>query len=101
MGLAILPPRIDRDIHELSKVLQGIETVDFVEKTMENHYSWFLSITDGVDKTMSETEAVKFLQQAVADRFSEVLECAGVYKSDEAGMASFEKFIVSTGAELI
>ena len=35
----------------------------------------------------------KILQDEIGDVFAKILECAGVYKRDEAGKAAFLKFV--------
>ena len=97
MGLAILPPRINTDLISLSEVLQGIKSLDFVKEKMLNHYDWFLDICNKNPGILSKDLAEKTIQDAVAYRFSEVLECAGVFKQTETGIKSFEKFMLEIG----
>ncbi|QEN05478.1 UDP-glucose--hexose-1-phosphate uridylyltransferase [Thiospirochaeta perfilievii] len=93
MGLAILPPRIEKDLVKLSEVLQGVESLSFVESKMENHFPWFSSIKNSFNSTLTKDEADCVLQKAVASRFSEVLECAGVFKKTDQGFKAFDKFL--------
>ena len=45
----------------------------------------------------SQEEAEKILKQEVGQKFSEVLECAGVYKNTPEGYAAMDRFMTSTG----
>lgn len=99
MGLAILPPRINTDLALLSEVLQGTRAVEYVEKEMNNHYEWFSSIKKEFGTGLSVEQAEKVLRIGVGKRFSEVLECAGVYKHNPEGLKAFEAFIKTTGCK--
>lgn len=101
MGLAILPARINDDIIVLSNVLQGRETLDFVEKNLTNHYEWFKEIFNKFGASNQKETADKIIKDALGDRFSEVLQCAGVYKLNDKGIEAFGRFIISTGARAI
>jgi UDPglucose--hexose-1-phosphate uridylyltransferase len=95
MGLAILPARIEKDLKILSKVLQGSEDMKYVEDNMENHLEWFKEIFNHYGGDLDEVSADSTLQDAVGKRFSEVLECAGVYKLNDDGLNAFSKFLIS------
>ena len=41
----------------------------------------------------------KILQDEIGDVFAKILECAGVYKRDEAGKAAFLKFVDYVNAQ--
>ncbi len=99
MGLAVLPARLDADIGALAKVLTGDSTVADIEKALPHHALWLESIVAEVGTSLDEATALEAIQKAIGSRFAEVLECAGVYKMNEEGIAAFEKFIVSLGCE--
>lgn len=100
MGLAILPARIDTDLNNLSLVLQGERELSYVEESMGNHYEWFKEIYNRQDGTLNSEDAYKVLQDAVGERFAEVLTCAGVYKLDDSGLKAFENFVLTTGVSI-
>ena len=86
MGLAILPPRLYREMKDVRAYLLGeannIESyhMDWANKIKENH-----QITaNNVEKIVNNEIGLVFLQ---------VLKDAGVYKQDEAGQTGFRKFV--------
>ncbi len=97
MGLAILPARIDGDLKILAEVLAGDRDISYVEENMANHLEWFKEILKQNVTITTQTEGLNLLKKAVGKRFEEVLECAGVYKLNDAGINGFDKFIKSTG----
>lgn len=99
MGLAILPPRINTDLALLGEVLEGKRPMEYVEKEMSNHYEWFLEIKNKYGTELSTKKAEEVLREGVGKRFSEVLECAGVFKHTTVGLEAFDKFIKSTGCK--
>ena len=48
-----------------------------------------------LDKNPSREDAIEIIKEEVGVAFSEILECAGVYKRDEEGMNSFMRFVSS------
>ncbi|MEC3471186.1 UDP-glucose--hexose-1-phosphate uridylyltransferase [Bacillus tropicus] len=86
MGLAILPPRLIKEIHEIELYL-----LDKGEYVSEIHQKW----ADELKKQGGYTKAniQRFLQTEVAKKFERVLEDAGVYKVNKEGRAGLDRFI--------
>ena len=90
LGLAILPSRLKTEMELLEEaILQGkdIRSMEDIEK----HADW-------VDKFLPRYEHVTeeniagILQKEIGLVFCQVLQDAGVFKRDEAGMAAFQRF---------
>ena len=90
LGLAILPSRLKTEMELLEEaILQGkdIRSMEDIEK----HADW-------VDKFLPRYEHVTeeniagILQKEIGLVFCQVLQDAGVFKPDEAGMAAFQRF---------
>ncbi len=95
MGLAVLPARLDKDMIVLGQVLQGEKDITYIEETLPHHVPWLQDMIQNVGTKLNEAEAHKTLQDAIGKRFAEVLDCAGVYKQDDEGLAAFDRFITS------
>ncbi|MBP2966726.1 hypothetical protein, partial [Acinetobacter baumannii] len=86
MGLAILPPRLNREMVEVKKYLLNEENeiamyhVDWAEKIKTNH----LLTKENIDTIVNNDIGLVFL---------EVLKDSGVYKNNEEGQLGFKKFI--------
>ncbi|MEO1772853.1 UDP-glucose--hexose-1-phosphate uridylyltransferase [Candidatus Enterococcus ferrettii] len=85
MGLAVLPPRLKEEMQEVEKYL-----LNRPNEMKEYHQKWADAIKDDYEITAENVE--KILQQAIGKVFARVLEDAGVFKRDEAGMAAFARF---------
>ncbi|QTU82627.1 UDP-glucose--hexose-1-phosphate uridylyltransferase [Carnobacteriaceae bacterium zg-C25] len=81
MGLAILPGRLKAEMQEVKKFLQN-EKHDMPSY----HEAWAKSLV--IDDDMDGG-----IQKGIGDVFTKVLEDAGVFKQDEAGIAAFHRFI--------
>ncbi|PKM55476.1 MAG: galactose-1-phosphate uridylyltransferase [Firmicutes bacterium HGW-Firmicutes-3] len=97
MGLAVLPARLDLDLSFLSEVLMGKHSMDLVREKLPHHYAWFESIALEVGLTCSEATAKEVLENAVSQRFAEVLDCSGVFKQTQQGLVAFGTFVESMG----
>lgn len=90
LGLAILPSRLKAEMELLKDaILQGkdIRSIEEIEK----HADWAEAFLKGYEQ-VTEENADQILQKEIGLVFSQVLEDAGVFKRDEAGMAAFERF---------
>ncbi len=89
MGLAILPARLKKEMAQLEEaVLAGKDLR--ADEVLEKHADW-------AEKWQSENEVTAenihgIVQAEIGKVFAKVLECAGVYKRTEEGMAAFERF---------
>ena len=90
MGLAVLPARLKHEMELLADALvnkKGIREMDEISK----HDDW---VEEWYGKQEITADDVKeILHREIANRFVEVLECAGVYKRTERGRIQFKKFL--------
>ncbi|MGV3060999.1 UDP-glucose--hexose-1-phosphate uridylyltransferase, partial [Streptococcus hyovaginalis] len=87
MGLAILPPRLKKELLEVEKYLlnQYNEMADY-------HKDWAEQIRLAHPE-ISQNNVQDFVRQAVGQTFARVLEDAGVYKNQ----VDFMRFVESIG----
>ncbi len=90
LGLAILPSRLKTEMELLKDaILQGKDIRSIEE--LEKHADWAEQFLKGYEQVTKET-VDEILQKEIGLVFSQVLEDAGVFKRDKAGMAAFERF---------
>jgi len=87
MGLAILPPRLVVELQQLEDFLLDKKPLSEVA---EIHQNWARELKE---ESFDEENVTKFIQQKVGDKFTRVLEDAGVYKQTEDGLKGFKNFI--------
>lgn len=90
LGLAILPSRLKTEMELLEEaILQGkdIRSMEDIEK----HADWVDKFLPGYEHVTEENIA-GILQKEIGLVFCQVLQDAGVFKRDEAGMAAFQRF---------
>ncbi len=87
MGLAVLPPRLVDELGEVEKMLQGkpAEIEAYHQEWADNLFA-----RKGI---LPAVQAAETVRTAVAEKFEQVLEHAGVFKRDAAGQIAFRKFI--------
>ena len=91
MGLAILPARLKTEFKELERIIiEGgdLRASELTEKHADWAEEWMKNYTD-----LNEENIHGIVQDEVGKVFAKVLECAGVYKRDEAGMEAFRRFV--------
>ncbi len=91
MGLAVLPARLKTELGCLKECLlknKKIEEYPFMEK----HIPWYNELSQ-LEITKDNVEDV--LKCALTDKFTQVLEDAGVFKMDETGILAFVSFVKS------
>ncbi|MGM0212497.1 UDP-glucose--hexose-1-phosphate uridylyltransferase [Enterococcus sp. AZ109] len=88
MGLAVLPPRLKQELHEVQQYLLGNS-----HQMKEYHQKWADEIKNA--QTITTENVQRVLQQEVGKVFARVLEDAGVFKRDETGQAAFDRFIAA------
>lgn len=91
MGLAILPARLKDEMNDLKACLLGKANIDEVE-TLAKHKAWFEELKQ---LEITEENVQEVVEKEITKKFVAVLENAGVYKMDEAGIAGFTKFVES------
>lgn len=97
MGLAILPARLKKEMEALEEhILSGRDiTLLKDDEALSKHADWAKDWVAKYDDTVlkNPAELHKAVQKEIGLVFSKVLECAGVYKHDAAGMEAFKRFI--------
>ncbi len=91
MGLAVLPARLLEEMNELKVAILNGEDISSNEK-ISKHDVWvstFIGKYENIDKDNIE----EILQNEIGYTFEKILECAGVYKRDEAGKNAFLRFV--------
>ena len=89
MGLAILPGRL-KDELELVKSYIKNECSD--TDVPDYHLAWAHELKASYDGT---SDLTTFVQDAIGQKFSRVLEDAGVFKCSSEGLTHFKKFVKS------
>ncbi len=93
MGCAILPARLKKEMADLKEaVLTGKDYRK--DEELEKHADWMDEIRSKYDD-INKDNIDRILQMEIGIVFAKVLECAGVYKRDEAGQAAFMRFVDS------
>ncbi|MFR6391374.1 MAG: UDP-glucose--hexose-1-phosphate uridylyltransferase [Bifidobacterium angulatum] len=93
MGLAILPPRLQKELAEVEKFVLGRDN-----DIAEYHRAWAEEIKRSHPEATEDT-VTGIVQDAVGKVFSRVLEDAGVYKRTPEGKAAFMKFVQTLGTK--
>ncbi|MBQ8590624.1 MAG: UDP-glucose--hexose-1-phosphate uridylyltransferase [Firmicutes bacterium] len=97
MGLAVLPARLKEELAVLADQI-GSLTGDALVKAMkedprtEKHADWVVEFLPKYE-TVNAENAMEIVQNEVGIVFSEVLECAGVYKRTEEGREALRRFL--------
>ena len=90
MGLAVLPSRLKKEMDILAKAIIEGKNIHDIEE-IKIHADWVDEWRDSYDITTENIESI--IQKEIADCFVQVLECAGVYKRTEKGIAAFKRFL--------
>lgn len=94
MGLAVLPARLETELQQLADMLVKGETSIAHHEDLEKHDEWYRYML-GKYETFTADTAMNVLKEEVGLKFARVLEDAGVFKRDEAGIAAFQRFVES------
>lgn len=90
MGLAILPARLKDELQLLSDcLLKKSKIEDYPE--LEKHQVWYQQLLQDNEFTKDNVEDI--LKEAVAIKFVNVLEDAGVFKMDDHGIDGLTSFV--------
>ncbi|MFB1049741.1 UDP-glucose--hexose-1-phosphate uridylyltransferase [Paraliobacillus sp. JSM ZJ581] len=87
MGLAVLPPRLKDELNAIEAHLLDQQT-----PVADYHQAWVKQIKQQND-SINTSNVKGILHQALGDKFTRVLEDAGVFKSSEDGKQAFKRFI--------
>ena len=90
MGLAILPPRLKKELKQVQDYLLEQES------TVANyHQDWATDLKASHPSITEEAEAEAIVRESVGQIFARVLEDAGVYKRTAEGQAAFRRFVAT------
>ena len=90
MGLAVLPSRLKGELAALREAILSGSDIR-ADETLAKHADWVDELKTRHTFTVENTE--QLLRQEVGAVFEQVLEDAGVYKTDEAGREAFLRFV--------
>lgn len=97
MGLAVLPGRLNDELDLIVDELRR-DKLDIAEDSeLKKHEGWIKEMRSRYGNKMSKEQAEKILRLEVANKFTKVLEDAGVYKNTQEGRTAFIKFIEKMG----
>jgi UDPglucose--hexose-1-phosphate uridylyltransferase len=95
MGVAILPARLKKELTDLTEAVAKRSDIT-KDETLAKHADWVNEkILPRLADDASEDDIMEVITEEVGIAFSEILECAGVYKRDEKGCEAFMRFINS------
>ena len=96
MGLAILPGRLKTEFKELADAILAGRDIR-ADEALSKHADWLDELKEKYSSFagLAEDAIIEILKKETGIVFSKVLEHAGVYKCNEAGLAAFERFIES------
>jgi len=85
MGLAILPGRLQKELDEVKAYIKGTST-----QVTDYHLAWADRLKQNYDPSI---DIDAYIERAVGQKFSRVLEDAGVFKMTSEGIEHFKQFI--------
>ena len=91
MGLAVLPSRLKGEMEQLADYIVNGKDLRSNE-ALEKHADWVEEFSKNYD-CIDASNVNEILQQEIGKVFCQVLECAGVYKNTEEGLAAFMRFV--------
>lgn len=95
MGLAILPARLKKELNDLADAILNGGDIE-ADEVLGKHAEWVNEkILPRLGSEPTGDEIIDVIKDEVGIAFSEILECAGVYKRDEAGQEAFMRFVNS------
>lgn len=95
MGLAVLPPRLVDELHQVENYLRHHPS-----SVAEMHQAWADELLAAHGVQPDGESARQIVRQGVAAKFDRVLEDAGVYKHDTAGRQALRRLIDHLRREL-
>lgn len=95
MGLAILPSRLKKELNDLADAIASHADLSS-DESLSKHAEWVNNkVLPRLGSDPSCEEALAVIKEETGVAFSEILECAGVYKRDDKGQEAFGRFISS------
>ena len=92
MGLAVLPGRLSQEITVLIEALVKDDVTLLEDAGLKKHSAWYFELA-GRRKELPANQIEELVQESIGLKFVEILECCGVYKLDEAGLAGVRRFM--------
>ena len=109
MGLAVLPGRLKEEMAEIKKIIKEVQNSqefknnhDYTScygkmnerEDLRKHTEWLKYYLEKHKiKNLAESNLDEFIENAIGETFSKVLENCGVFKNNEDGEKGFSKFI--------
>ena len=101
MGLFILPGRLQSELGHIKDIITGVsavtEEMESIDHPLNKHLPWIQELTKANGTNLSEESALAVIHNAVGEKCLQVLQHAGVFKTDEKGRAAFDKFLQQAG----
>ncbi|SDW93834.1 UTP-hexose-1-phosphate uridylyltransferase [Lachnospiraceae bacterium KHCPX20] len=95
MGLAVLPSRLKKEIFEdLADFMVSHKDIAS-DETLAKHAAWVEEFSPAYPDGFTKDNIEDILKEEVGKVFCRVLEDAGVFKMNEAGLAAFDRFIAT------
>ncbi len=104
MGLAILPARLKQQSAEICEILCGnmpADTARQPESSLAVHADWIDHLCKTYGTSLSAEQAQECVRKEIGLKFAKVLECAGVFKMNETGLAAFDRFLNAAGCKKV
>ena len=91
MGLAILPPRLLKEIEQMEEALSHPEKAPEIlsRPEMEKHRDWYEELKAAGVQANNTQQAIR---DSIGEIFGKILGNAGVYKDTDEGRESFRRF---------
>ena len=90
MGLAVLPSRLKKELHDLAEAVAAGKDIT-ADEILSKHAPWVEELKQRY--LFTEDNALEIILQETGKVFAGVLEDAGVYKNTAEGKAAFMKFV--------
>jgi UDPglucose--hexose-1-phosphate uridylyltransferase len=95
MGLAVLPSRLKKEIFEdLADFMVSHKDIAS-DETLAKHAAWVEEFSPAYPDGFTKDNIEDILKEEVGKVFCRVLEDAGVFKMNDAGLAAFDRFIAT------
>ncbi|MBR2956255.1 MAG: galactose-1-phosphate uridylyltransferase [Clostridia bacterium] len=100
MGLFILPGRLAKECAQIKDILTGTTPLDFKAISedghpLNKHLGMIAQLTATNGTAMKDKEAGDAITDYINQTCEKILDCTAVFKCDEQGQTSFDKFIHS------
>ena len=95
MGLAVLPPRLKKNMALIAKaLLDGKKSIDD-DENLAVHGAWYKETKAKHDTEINADNVEDIIKDEIGKVFMQVLTDAGVFKRDAKGMEAFDRFVAA------